>query len=90
MGTFLGAYRDLEVQQVHLPRAIAFWDGGALIQILSWVRFCLSSNPLIQWGFPKIVVPQNGWFIMENPIKMDDLGVPLFLETPIYSKSSHT
>ena len=33
--------------------------------------------------FPKIVVPQNGCFIVEDPIKMDDLGVPLFSETSI-------
>ena len=31
-----------------------------------------------KWVFPKIGVPQNGWFIMEHPIKMDELGVPLF------------
>ena len=29
-------------------------------------------------GTPKWMVK-----IMENPIKMDDLGVPLFLETPL-------
>ncbi len=32
--------------------------------------------------FPKIGVPQNGWFLMEHPIKMYDLGVP----TPFFWK----
>ena len=32
-------------------------------------------------GFPKFGVPQDGWFIREKPIKMDDLRVPLSQET---------
>ena len=31
------------------------------------------------WVFPKIGVPQNGWFIMEIPIKMEDLGGTIIL-----------
>ena len=46
------------------------WEGRVLFKI---------------WVFPKIVVLQNGWFIRENPIKMDDLGcfTPIFGSTPI-------
>ena len=33
--------------------------------------------------FPKIGVPQTAWFIMANPIKMDDLGVHHFRKPPL-------
>ena len=43
------------------------------------------------WVFPKISgTPKWMVKIMENPIKMDDFGVPLFLETPIYVINSWT
>ena len=56
------------------------WTGGSL-ENNDW-QFELNTSMYI-WVFPKIGVPQNGWFITEKPIKMDDLGVPPFSETPI-------
>jgi len=36
------------------------------------------------WVFPKIGVPKNGWFIMENPIKNGRFGgTPIFGNTHI-------
>ena len=34
-------------------------------------------------GFLKYGYPKMDGFIVEHPTKMDDLGVPLFQETPI-------
>ena len=39
-----------------------------------------------EMGVSKIGASQNEWFIMEHPIKMDNLGVPLFSETSEISK----
>ncbi len=56
---------------------------------IRFLKDTLSSNISLYiykyiWVFPKIGIPQNGWFRMEIPIKIDDLGgFPLFLETSI-------
>ena len=45
--------------------------------------FSAAGPPRTIWRFPEMGVPSNRWFKRENPIEMDDLGVPPFMETPI-------
>ena len=66
----------MPTNQNRLFVSVRWLDGG--------IQKHIFSNSI--WVFPKIRVPQHGWFMMENPIKMDDLGVPPFKETSICAR----
>ena len=42
------------------------------------------------WRFPKLGVPQNRWFIMENPKMDDNWGYPYFRKSPYVSVMQQT
>ena len=78
------------------PRIPEYPTVGSLLPSLWFPLFCSDESGdfidfhhfwpfwLIIWWFPIIGVPQNGWSIMDTPIKLDDLGVPRFKEPPIF------
>ena len=53
--------------------------------LLHYITYIINMGVSKNTGTPKWMVK-----IMENPIKMDDLGVPIFLETAIYACIHHT
>ena len=59
---------------------------GILAQDAHYFKFWEYSSKLLStMGISKSRgIPKFGWFIRENLIKMDDLEVTLFLETPIF------
>jgi hypothetical protein len=93
--SFIRFFSDLQPRQAHFwlhrldlhPRlsecdlcACCFWGipkNENSIRLLKWMIF---------GDTPRYPHSQNGLFIMEHPIKMDDLGIHLFQETFILAQ----
>ena len=76
-------------QNIHAPRLCFFF--GRCCRVFTSRELCISKRLwglILTWMFPKIVVPQNGWFIMENPIKMMIWGYHYFRKHPHFGPSA--
>jgi hypothetical protein len=61
-----------------LPRKEPIESRGKIKAEIMMTLSKFDSEHIGNWGFPEIRIPPNGWFITENPTKMDDFG-----DTPI-------
>ena len=82
------AYRKKHAPKLNLYMGLVWYYGIFNIYVLTFFKAINNQpNGLVNiWMFPKIGGKPPKWMvkIMENPIKIHDLGVTLFLETPIY------
>ena len=58
------------------------WSASGRRRRLMEAEETIDVEPVKRWRCPQLRVPNNGWFTMENLMKMDDLGVPLLRRPP--------
>ena len=79
---------SLDVQGPH-TLACCGWGSGGSRWVIKWNGVTgvarHRSRCVSIWVFEQIGVPQNGWFMMENPFKIDDLGYHYFWKHPYVS-----